>query len=91
LLLSDGPPVVGGGVGCCRVVPAPGFAGVALATCAAFWLQKSMSALEGWAAEAAPPSVPIATTHMPMNLGCFMEPSFGNDSVDPDKVAMGHG
>jgi len=36
------------------VVPAPGFTGAALLTCAALWSQKSISPLVGWAARAAP-------------------------------------
>jgi hypothetical protein len=35
------------------VVPAPGFTGAALLTCADFWSQKSISSLVGWAARAA--------------------------------------
>jgi hypothetical protein len=61
------------------MVPVPGFTGVVLLTCAAFWLQKSISPLEGWAAQAVPARVPIVRMPVPMNLQNFIGPSF--DSI----------
>ena len=73
LLLSDDPPVVGGVAGC-RVVSLPGFTGVALLTCAAFWLQNWISAFEGDAAQAAVARALIVRMPIAMNCEVFMSP-----------------
>jgi hypothetical protein len=58
--------VVGG------VTAFPGFTGVALLACAAFWLQNSISAFEGAAAQAALARVPIVRMPIAMNCEVFM-------------------
>jgi hypothetical protein len=61
----------------CRVAPALGCTGLALLTCAAFVLQKSISPLVGVAAKAAPERIPIARISVPISLPCLMVPSIG--------------